>query len=167
MPTPAFIREVRAKIGNALLHVPTVGVLAYDKDQRLLLVRDSQDGQWTCPGGIVEPFEIPSDAAVRETWEEAGVQVELTGIVGVFGGEHCGGTYANGDRIAWVATVFAAKLVRGVPSSDQEETSEARLFSRDEISAIQVKPHLALFLAAAENGRANYFQPATWKPDEG
>lgn len=164
MPTPAFIQEVRTKIGNALLHVPTVGVLAYDRDGRLLLVRDSQDGQWTCPGGIVEPFEIPSDAAVRETWEEAGVQVELTGIVGVFGGEHCGGTYANGDRIAWVATVFEARLVGGDPSPDHDEASAARLFSRDEIRTIQVKPHLALFLAIAEEGRANYFQPATWKP---
>jgi 8-oxo-dGTP pyrophosphatase MutT (NUDIX family) len=34
---------------------------------------------------------LPADAAVRETWEEAGVFLDLTHIVGVFAREHFGG----------------------------------------------------------------------------
>jgi ADP-ribose pyrophosphatase YjhB (NUDIX family) len=166
MATPEFIRDVRARIGNALLHVPTVGVLAYDPDGRVLLVQDAQSQLWTCPGGIVEPFELPADAAVRETWEEAGVQVELTGIIGVFGGEHCGGTYANGDRIAWVATIFSARVVRGQPLPDYSETTAACFFSPEQTAELRLKPHLALFLAAARSTQGGYFQPATWVPDD-
>jgi 8-oxo-dGTP pyrophosphatase MutT (NUDIX family) len=33
---------------------------------------------------MIEPFELPADAAVRETWEETGLFVELTGLIGVF-----------------------------------------------------------------------------------
>jgi len=164
MPTPEFIKEVRAKVGHALLHVPTVGVLVYDDGGRVLLVQDAQDGQWTCPGGIVEPHEIPADAAVRETWEESGIHAELTGIVGVFGGEHCGGTYRNGDRIAWVAPIFAGRAIQGRPSPDQTETSAAQFFLPSEVETLTLKPHLQLFLAAARSGQRGYFQPASWRP---
>ena len=38
---------------------------------------------------MIEPGETPANAAVRETWEETGLIVALTRIVGVFGGERC------------------------------------------------------------------------------
>ncbi len=164
MPTPEFIRSLRARVGHDLLHVPTVGVLARDGDGRILLVQDREDGQWTCPGGIVEPFELPADAALREAWEETGVEVRLTGIVGVFGGERCGGTYANGDRIAWVATIFAAQVVSGRPTPDGSETAAARFMSPAEIARAPLKPHLELFLDALASGRHGCFQPPAWSP---
>jgi len=165
MPTPDFIGRLRAKVGTELLHVPTVGVLAYDAADRVLLVRDIQDGLWTCPGGIVEPFELPADAVMREAWEEAGVHVDLTGIIGVFGGKDCGGTYRNGDRIAWVATIFRARVVGGTVSPDGAETSAAQFLSAAEVARCTLKPHLSLFLAAAQSGRTGYFQPPTWTPN--
>jgi ADP-ribose pyrophosphatase YjhB (NUDIX family) len=164
MPTPDFIATLRAKVGAALLHVPTAGVLARDAEGRVLLVQDREDGQWTCPGGIVEPFETPAHAAVREAWEEAGVLVELTHIAGVFGGEHCNSTYANGDRISWVATIFAARVVRGTATADGTETAAARFASSAELPAMRLKEHLKLFLAAQVSGRPGYFEPPSWSP---
>jgi ADP-ribose pyrophosphatase YjhB (NUDIX family) len=165
MPTPEFIKSLRTKVGTSLLHVPTVGVLAQDNDGRILLVQDREDGLWTCPGGIVEPFELPANAVVRETWEEAAVLVRLTGIVGVFGGEDCRTTYANGDKIAWVATIFSARVISGTATPDGSETSAARFMSRAEVALAPLKPHLKLFLQAAQSGQSCYFQPSTWSPD--
>ncbi|WP_128003285.1 NUDIX domain-containing protein [Piscinibacter defluvii] len=162
MPTPEFIRALRSRVGHELLHVPTVGVLAHDGAGRILLVQDRDDGQWTCPGGIVEPFELPADAALREAWEETGVEVRLTGIVGIFGGEHCGGTYANGDRIAWVATIFSAQALGDRATPDGGETSAACFMSPSEIARAPLKPHLRLFLDALASGRPGYFQPPSW-----
>lgn len=165
MPTPEFILSIRARIGHDLIHVPTVGALARDDAGRILLVQDRQDGRWTCPGGIVEPFELPADAVVRETWEEAGVWIEPTHVLGVFGGPDCGGTYENGDRIAWVATLFGARARGGVPKPDGTETSSARFLTAQEIASLPLKPHLVLFLAADNpTTQVAHFQPPNWQP---
>jgi 8-oxo-dGTP pyrophosphatase MutT (NUDIX family) len=53
-------------------------VLLVDEEQRLLLLRsvDPADGSvfWFPPGGGIEPGEDASTAAVREVWEETGLQ---------------------------------------------------------------------------------------------
>jgi len=165
MPIPQFIASLRARIGHDLLLVPTVAVLARDAADRLLLVQDGESGLWSCPGGIVEPDEVPADAAVRETWEESGIHVELVQLAGVFGGEHCGGTYRNGDRLAWVATVFHARPVGGTLRSDGSETSDARFFSRAELSGLALRGGTRLFIeSAGRAGAPAFFAPATWTP---
>ena len=52
----------------------------------------------------------------------------------MFGGERCANTYANGDRIAFVATVFDATALSGAPRGDGGETSDARFFTEDEVA---------------------------------
>ncbi len=39
--------------------------------------------EWTLPGGGLEPHETPEQAAVRELYEETGLNVELTGLLAV------------------------------------------------------------------------------------
>jgi 8-oxo-dGTP pyrophosphatase MutT (NUDIX family) len=47
----------------------------------VLLVRHVEGNDWTTPGGMIEPLETPADAAVRETWEETGLHVELESLL--------------------------------------------------------------------------------------
>src|SRR6476469_2851423 len=98
MPMSPYVRSLREKIGNDLLEVPSVSILAVDQRDHVLLVRHVDSEFWTTPGGMVEPYETPADAAVREMWEETGLLVEPTAILGVFGGPECAVEYANGDR---------------------------------------------------------------------
>ena len=165
MPMSEYIRDLRAKVGTTVLEVPTVAVLTFDDRERVLLVRHVEGNDWTTPGGMIEPYETPSNAAVREMWEETGLHVALTHVVAVFGGELCSSTYSNGDKVAWVSTVFAAEPIRGTLRPDGEETLEARFFARVEIDSIRCKPHVRLFLDAAYSPQQDaHFQRATWEP---
>ncbi|MEC4888715.1 MAG: NUDIX domain-containing protein [Nitrospira sp.] len=165
MPIPDFIQSLRAKVGTELLQVPTAAVMAHDSQGRLLLVQDAKSGLWGLPSGIIDPHELPSDAAVRETWEEAGVFVELTDILGVFAGEHFSAVYDNGDQLAVVSTVFAARVIRGTPRGDDEETSDARFFSPAEIDSLPCARYfLVIRNAVSQTPSHAYFKPATWQP---
>ena len=48
-------------------------------DGRVLLVKAAYRWSWGMPGGLMDAGEAPADAAVRETKEEAGLDVELVG----------------------------------------------------------------------------------------
>jgi ADP-ribose pyrophosphatase YjhB (NUDIX family) len=58
--------------------------LAIFRGDSLLLVRERMDGRWAMPGGFVEVGDSPSDAAVREAAEEAGVTARVERLAGVF-----------------------------------------------------------------------------------
>ena len=165
MPMSDYVRSLREKVGTTLLEVPTVSVLVFDVRGRVLLVRHAEGDVWATAGGMIEPTETPADAAVRETWEETGLVVDLTRVVGVFGGESCISTYSNGDRIAWVATVFEARVTGGTLRPDQEETLEVRYFGIDEMRKLSRQPHVDMFVdAALKRSEAAVFQPASWQP---
>jgi ADP-ribose pyrophosphatase YjhB (NUDIX family) len=165
MPMSDYMRELRAKVGTTVVEIPTVSVLTFDDQRRVLLVRHAEGNDWTTPGGMIEPYETPSNAAVREMWEETGLHVALTHIVGVFGGEICASTYSNGDKVSWVSTIFAAEILGGTLQPDGEETLEVRYFARAELNAVRCKPHVPLFLDAAYSPQRHaHFQPPTWQP---
>ena len=165
MPMSDHMRALRGKIGTMVLEVPTVSVLAFDDRERVLLVRHAEGNDWTTPGGMIEPYETPSDAAVREMWEETGLLVTLTRVVGVFGGPLCSSTYGNGDRIAWVSTVFRGEAIGGTLRPDGEETLEVRYFARPELAGVRCKPHVRLFVDAGYAAQTGaQFQPPTWRP---
>ena len=114
---------------------------------------------------MVEPHEAPADAAVREMWEETGLAVELTRILAVFGGPLHGTTYRNGDRLAWVSTLFEGRVAGGGLRPDGEETLEARYFTRDEALRLELKQHMPAVLDVAWRKDAGaWFAPPAWRP---
>jgi ADP-ribose pyrophosphatase YjhB (NUDIX family) len=52
--------------------------------EELLLVREAIDGGWTLPGGWADVGEGPREAVEREVWEESGLRVRATRLVGVY-----------------------------------------------------------------------------------
>ncbi len=112
---------------------------------RMLLVRRCDTGDCELPGGPVDPGESASDAAVRETAEESGITVEVTGLVGIYTDP---GHVIAGPRAGLVrqpfAVCFHARPLSGSPGGDQEETSDARWFTTGDIPALPIRPAIRL-----------------------
>ncbi|HEY8704857.1 MAG TPA: NUDIX domain-containing protein [Gaiellaceae bacterium] len=134
-----YVRGLRERVGHDLLFGPSAACLIRDGD-KVLLVKHVE-GRWTFPAGAVDPGERPAEAAQRETLEEAGIVVEPSRIAGVYGGgPDFSGVYSNGDRVAWVTTLFEARIVSGEPKPSDDETAEVRWVTPDEAFALELSP---------------------------
>src|SRR5262247_4105065 len=129
MPMSGYLAQLRKKVGNDLLLLPSTAVAIHDQQMRLLLCLHADKKIWVAPGGLIEPGEEPADAAVRETWEETGLVVQINGILGVYGGRDLVIDYPNGDRAAYVGTIFRGCIVGGNLCADGDETLDVRYFS--------------------------------------
>ena len=63
-------------------HKVSVAGLVTNDEGKILLVNSPWRG-WEYPGGLIEPGETFQEALHREIREEAGVEVEITGFVGI------------------------------------------------------------------------------------
>jgi 8-oxo-dGTP pyrophosphatase MutT (NUDIX family) len=148
-----YVRALREKVGHDLLFMPSAHVLIRRDDGRILLVKHVE-GRWMLPGGAVEPGERPAEAACRECLEEAGIVIEPLRIVGVYGGPEYRVRYANGDEAAWVATIFAARIVEGEPAPSDDETCDVGWFAPDELDALPQSDATRLTLREALSGHS-------------
>lgn len=63
-------------------HLVSVAGLVTNEEGKILLVNSPWRG-WEYPGGLIEPGETFQEALHREIREEAGVEVEITGFIGI------------------------------------------------------------------------------------
>lgn len=161
-----YVRHLREVVGGGeLLQLPSASVALRDEQGRVLLARHAEGDVWLLPGGSIEPGETPADAAVREMWEETGLLVRLTRLVGVFGGAHHIIHYRNGDRTSYVTATFEAALESGRPHPDGSELLEIRFVSEAEANALRTAPWLPEILRAVFHpDAATSFRAPTWTP---
>jgi 8-oxo-dGTP diphosphatase len=94
------------------LNPKVVAATIPEQDGATLLTRRSIDpgrGLWTFPGGFVDFGETVTDAAMRETFEETGLKVDLTGLLNVY-------TYPG----APVIIVYRARVIDGTLTTCDE-----------------------------------------------
>src|SRR5829696_2319921 len=51
------------------------------KGEAVLLVRERDDGSWALPGGWIDVGESPSEAVIREVYEESGYRVRASKLL--------------------------------------------------------------------------------------
>lgn len=165
MPISTYLRNLRVKIGTDLVMMPAVTVLVFDAQGRLLLAEAGSTGLWMTIGGAIDPDESPADAALRECWEETGFYVELTRLVGAFGGPQYRVTYPNGDVVSYTTIVFEARITGGSPQADGEEATALRFVSQAEAAELPMAVWTKdLVRIAFQRGTAPAFAPPSWSP---
>jgi ADP-ribose pyrophosphatase YjhB (NUDIX family) len=121
-----ILETFNTQIGYATPRVDVRG--AVFQDERLLLVRERMDGGWTLPGGWADVGDVPSEAAEREVWEEAGFDVKAHKVVGVYDANRVGRL----ELFHAFKIVFLCDLING-EARTSIETSEVAFFGMDEL----------------------------------
>ena len=162
----SHIRALRAHVGNARLLVPSVSGIIRDGDGRILLVQQRDDGKWSTPGGAIEMDETPANAVVREVWEENGLVVVPTRLIGVYGGPSFVVRYPNGDETQYISAMFACEVQSGELRADGDEVHTLQYWSLDEALRLPLSPWLVDMLPRLyDGGLTAWFEPASLRPD--
>lgn len=111
--------------------VPCVGVVCLRGDEVLLIRRGRppKQGEWSLPGGRIEPGERAVDAALRELHEETGVEAEITGLVDVVDG-----LFPEAGR-HYVLIDYAARWLSAEPVAG-DDALEARFVPLDKVDTL-------------------------------
>jgi ADP-ribose pyrophosphatase YjhB (NUDIX family) len=130
LDTERVLKAFEAPVGYATPRVDVRGAVL-DNDGKLLLVRERADGGWTMPGGWADVGNLPSQAAEREVWEEAGFKVQARKVIGVYDANRTGPL----ELFHAFKIIFLCDLLGGEarPSS---ETSEVCFFGKDALPKV-------------------------------
>jgi ADP-ribose pyrophosphatase YjhB (NUDIX family) len=106
--------------------MPNLAVnVAVIQDGKILLTQREDFETWVLPSGAVEDRESLAQAAIRETKEETGLDVELTRLVGIYS--------RLGNVSPGYMVLFAARPIGGEIKCQEGETIAVEWFAFDAI----------------------------------
>lgn len=123
--------------------VPSVTVAVRDDVGRLLLIHRTDNGRWALPGGGIDPGETVREAGVRETEEETGYRVRITGLVGIYTDPRHVIVYSDGEVRAQFSICMHGETTGGAARTSTE-SSEVVWQRVDELDALDIHPSMRL-----------------------
>lgn len=100
------------------------------RDDRILLVREKADGKWTLPGGFADIGYTAAECAVKETWEEASLRVQVTKLYEV---RHRAKQSGEQDYRDFYKFFFLCEPETGLAPAPGPETLAAGFFDPEEL----------------------------------
>ena len=128
----AMFEEWLASVGEGIAGyvTPKVAVAAVvgNDEGEILLTQRSDSGVWLYPVGWADVGYSPSEVAVKEVYEETGIEVEPLSLIAVFDGLRLG--FA---RVPLYSLVFHCRIVGGDLTAHPLETSQVGFFGRENL----------------------------------
>jgi len=105
------------------------------KEDRILMVKEKQDGKWSLPGGWADQHLTLSENLVKESFEEAGVHVEPGKIISVLDrSKH------NTPPIPYGCyKIFVECKLKSGEFSENTETSDSGFFSIEDLPELSIE----------------------------
>ena len=156
--------------GTAGYVTPKVAVAAIVGNERgeLLLTQRSDSGVWLYPVGYADPGYSPSEIAVKEVFEETGIEVEVVSLISVLDGLRLG--FA---RFPLYTMLFHCRMLGGELVGHPLETMAVGFFGRDAlpfpVAGIQRWGELAFAAIDGEIRPCDFDLPRTppWRDVDG
>ncbi|MDY3042133.1 NUDIX domain-containing protein, partial [Streptococcus pluranimalium] len=91
-----YISYIRSKVGHDKVIINFAGGILANQDGKVLLQLRGDKKTWAIPGGAMELGESSLDTAVREFYEETGIEVQVKRLLNVY--TNFDEVYPNGDQ---------------------------------------------------------------------
>ncbi|MUL35663.1 NUDIX hydrolase [Gloeocapsopsis dulcis] len=132
---PTYVCDLFSKEeGYATPKVDVRGAVFHNN--QILLVKEREDGCWTLPGGWVDVGESPSQAVVREVYEESGYHTQIVKLLAIYDRNHPRHQHPP-IRHHVYKLFFQCQLIGGSPA-ESTETTEAAFFTAHDIPELSL-----------------------------
>ena len=108
-----------------------------EKREKVLLTQRVDNGRWCLPGGHMESGESAAEACEREVWEETGLKVRATRLLGVYSNPDQLVIYKDGNKAFFVVLNFEAQVLEGELGLS-DETTDFGWFSLEEMETMPI-----------------------------
>jgi ADP-ribose pyrophosphatase YjhB (NUDIX family) len=136
-----YFNDPHAPKANSI--VPSVTAVALNEAGEVLLIHKTDNDLWALPGGGVDVGESVADAAVRETKEETGFDVEVTGLVGLYTNPAHVMAYDDGEVRQQFSICFTAKITGGELRTSSE-SKEVAFVRPDRLDGLNIHPSMRM-----------------------
>lgn len=130
---------------------PSASVVLRKHRGELLLLRRADSELWTIPTGALKKNETLTACAIRECREETGLEVELTGLVGIFSDPRHRIAYDDGEVRVPVNICFHGQPISGELVTDRESEQAAWIAPAD-LDAYDIHPAIRRRISHALHG---------------
>ncbi|MEV5539644.1 NUDIX domain-containing protein [Saccharopolyspora shandongensis] len=135
MPKRDYYNDPDAPPANSI--VVAVAAFVQDDAGRVLMIRRTDNDQYAIPGGAQDIGERVAQAAVRETAEETGIDIEITGLIGVYSDPGHVIAYDDGEVRQEFSLCFRARRIGGTPRTSSE-SKEVHWVNPADITALNI-----------------------------
>ena len=110
---------------------------------KLLLVHKTDNDLWALPGGAMDVGESMADTVVREVKEETGIDVAVTGVVGIYTNPNHVMAYDDGEVRQQCSICFTTRILGGQLATSSE-TSEVEFVAPEQLDQLNIHPSMRL-----------------------
>ncbi|MEU1205493.1 NUDIX domain-containing protein [Nocardia sp. NPDC005825] len=146
-----FYHDPKAPRANTIK--VAVSALVRNERGQILMIHRTDNGKYSIPGGGMEVGETPAQAVIREVEEETGIDVIVTGMIGVFSNPEHVIAYDDGEIRQEFSICFTADPVGGQPRTSTESKAVEWLALND-LETRDIHPSIMLRIRRGLEGPA-------------
>jgi ADP-ribose pyrophosphatase YjhB (NUDIX family) len=147
-----YYHDPNAPKANSI--VVAVTAFVQDDQGRILMIRRTDNDLYAIPGGGQEIGETITQTVVREVKEETGIDVEVTGLIGIYSDPAHVIEFDDGEVRQEFSVCFRARTVSGQLATS-DESKEVLWVEPSRLDQLDIHPSIRLRIGHGTSNRPN------------